>query len=433
MPTTNYGSLDTQMTKNLPGAKSSALKVSLSTVVLAATIALLIILFGGVAVNVIVGAVVVVYVLAFAGFCYAAVPFASNAVLVPFIAVKMQLQVVYLLFAYAARGFKPAFPQWTLTYELTAMMMRFAFADYGHLVGNKNAHLLRMPFHLHGKFILKSNSRLHGTVPEKLVVNGMEHIWLRDAEKKEKRVVVIHFHGGAYVVSDPLQDVELANQTHTKLKQILKDKYQIDASVDVLLANYRMAPQFLYPTALDDCFDMYKYVLDNENIASNHVVLSGDSAGGEMTLTNCMRLRDTTPELKPAAALCYSPLVDLEETGGDDITPHCLLAANFLDNSLETYLSSMDDPNKRFKVSPINQNLKDLPPTFVQFGTLERFYEQGLANADAQGVTNMELDLLENIAHDPVMLPTAVSPAAEGAIRNACEFAAKHLAPILKA
>ncbi|KAE8998848.1 hypothetical protein PF005_g15804 [Phytophthora fragariae] len=31
------------------------------------------------------------------------------------------------------------------------------------------------------------------------------------------------------------------------------------------------------------------------------------------------------------------------------------------------------------------------------------------------------------------MLPTAVSPAAEGAIRNACEFAAKHLAPILKA
>ncbi|KAE9156800.1 hypothetical protein PF005_g33079, partial [Phytophthora fragariae] len=243
------------------------------------------------------------------------------------------------------------------------------------------------------------------------------------------RVVVIHFHGGAYVVSDPLQDVELANQTHTKLKQILKDKYQIDASVEVLLANYRMAPQFLYPTALDDCFDMYKYVLDNENIASNHVVLSGDSAGGEMTLTNCMRLRDTTPELKPAAALCYSPLVDLEETGGDDITPHCLLAANFLDNSLETYLSSMDDPNKRFKVSPINQNLKDLPPTFVQFGTLERFYEQGLANADAQGVTNMELDLLENIAHDPVMLPTAVSPAAEGAIRNACEFAAKHLAP----
>jgi acetyl esterase/lipase len=348
----------------------------------------------------------------------------------------MQLQVVYLLLAYAARGFKPAFPQWTLPYELTVMMMRFAFADYGHLVGNKNAHLLRMPFHLHGKFILNSNSNQHGTVPEKLEANGQEHMWLRDIERKEQRVVVIHFHGGAYVVSDPLQDVELANQTHTKLKQILKEKYQLDVSVDVLLANYRMAPQFLYPTPLDDCLAMYKYVLENDNIAPDHVVLSGDSAGGEMTLTNCMRLRDTTPELKPAAALCYSPLVDLAETGGDDITPHCLLAANFLDSSLETYLSKVDDPNPRAKVSPINQNLKDLPPTFVQFGTLERFYEQGLrfkANADAQGVTNMELDLLENIVHDAVMLPTAVSPAAEGAIRNSCAFAAKHLAPTLKA
>ncbi|EGZ26235.1 hypothetical protein PHYSODRAFT_327149 [Phytophthora sojae] len=419
MPTT-YGSVETDNVKHLPGAKSTAPKVLLSTVVLAAAIALMINQFGDVGVKIIAAVAVVMYLVLFVGFCCASVSYASTPVLIPFIAVKLQLFVLYLLLAYAARGFKPRFPQWTLAYELTVM---------GHLLADKNAHLLRTPFQRHGKSILKANSRLHGTVAEKLVANGMEHMWLRDAEKKETRVVVIHFHGGAYVVSDPLQDVELANQTHTKFKQILKEKYQIDASVDVLLANYRMAPQFLYPTALDDCFTMYKYVLKHENIAPNHVVLSGDSAGGEMTLTNCMRLRDTTPELKPAAALCYSPLVDLEETGGDDITPHCLLAANFLDNSLETYLSSVDDPNKRFKVSPINQNLKDLPPTFVQFGTLERFYEQGLR----LGVTNMELDLLENIVHDPVMFPTAVSPAAEGAIRNACAFAAKHLAPILKA
>ncbi|EGZ26222.1 hypothetical protein PHYSODRAFT_327137 [Phytophthora sojae] len=85
--------------KNLPGAKSTAPTAVLSTVALAAIIAVLIVLFGGVAVNIIVGVVVVAYLLAFAGFCYAAVPFASNAVLVPFIAVKMQLHVVYLLLA----------------------------------------------------------------------------------------------------------------------------------------------------------------------------------------------------------------------------------------------------------------------------------------------------------------------------------------------
>ncbi|KAG1707414.1 hypothetical protein DVH05_026618 [Phytophthora capsici] len=436
MPT-NYGSVDSSEGKNLPGAKSTAVPVTLSTAVLAAIVALLTIVFGSTALNIIVTFVVVVYVLACVSFLCAAVPFASNPLLVPFIAIRMQLHVVYLLLAYAARGFKPRFPQWTFAFEMTNLMLRFTFVNYGHLVGNKNAHLLRMPFHLHGKMILKSNSRLHGTVPEKIVANGMEHMWLRDHEKKEHRIVVIHFHGGAFVVSDPLQDVELANQTHTKLKQILKEKYQIDASVDVLLANYRMAPQYVYPTAQDDCYAMYKYVLDNGNISPDHVVFSGDSAGGQMTLANCMRLRDETPELKPAVALCYSPWVDLAESGvSDEATPHCLLSASFLDSSLDAYLSSVKDSNPRFKVSPINQNLKNLPPIFVQFGTVERFYEQGLRfkeAADAQGVTNMELDLLENIPHDPVMLPTMVSPAAEGAIRTACAFAAKHLATILKA
>ncbi|POM68784.1 Hypothetical protein PHPALM_15003, partial [Phytophthora palmivora] len=172
---TNYGSLDAESAKKLPGSKSSALPVTISTVVFAAIIALLIILFGGTALRLVVAVVVVVYVLGFAGFCYAAVPYASNPLLVPFIAIRLQLQVVYLMIVYAARGFKPRFPQWTFAFELTSMMLRFTMVEYGHLVGGKNAHLLRMPFHLHGKFILKSNSRLHGTVPEKLVANGMEH------------------------------------------------------------------------------------------------------------------------------------------------------------------------------------------------------------------------------------------------------------------
>ncbi|OWZ00843.1 hypothetical protein PHMEG_00027879, partial [Phytophthora megakarya] len=158
---TNYGSLDAENDKNNSGAKSSVLPVTLSTVAFAAIIALLIILFGGAVLQIILTVVVVVYVFAFAGFCYAALPYASNPLLVPFIAIRLQLQVLYLVFVYAARGFKPRFPQWTFAFELTSMMLRFTMIEYGHLVGNKNAHLLRTPFHLHGKFILKSNSQLH--------------------------------------------------------------------------------------------------------------------------------------------------------------------------------------------------------------------------------------------------------------------------------
>ncbi|RLN59791.1 hypothetical protein BBP00_00006323 [Phytophthora kernoviae] len=421
--TGDYGSLDNAKGgQTLPGEKSTAVPFTLAIVVIAVIVALLAIQFGAAVISAIVTVLVVLFVVSYLAFCCAAVPYSSSAVKIPVVAIKLQFKVFSLFGAYAARGFKPEFPQWTFGYELTNKVLRYTFEQYGHLLADKNAHLLRPPFEMHGKLILKSNSRKHGTVPEKLVANGMDHMWLRDPVKKEHRVVVIHFHGGGYTVSDPLQDVELANLTHTKLQQALKSQYQLDVSVDVLLANYRMAPQFLYPTAVNDCFDMYKYVLEHENISPDHVVFSGDSAGGEMTITNCMRLRDSTPELKPAAALCYSPFVDLAEKGGDEVTPHCCLAANWLDNAGATYLRSVDDPDAAFKVSPINKDLKNLPPTFLQFGTLERFYKQGLrfkAKADAQGVTNMELDLLENMVHDPVMLPTMVSPAAEGAISTA--------------
>ncbi|RLN14367.1 hypothetical protein BBJ28_00016187 [Nothophytophthora sp. Chile5] len=434
--TTAYGSISIgEEPKPQAGSCASAFKFTLVTAFVAALLVLLEMQFGAIVGVVLLALLAVVCVLLFVAFCFAARPFASSLVLVPFIAVKLQLKIVSILAAYAARGFKPTFPEWTLVHELTITMMRYTFVEYGHLVGDENAPLLRSPFRMHGEFILKSNSHKHNTIPEKLQANGMEHMWLRDPEKKEHRIVVIHYHGGGYVVSDPLQDVELANQTHTMLQQILKDKYQLDVSVDVLLANYRMAPEHLYPVAVNDCFDMYQYVLKHENISPDHVIFSGDSAGAEMSITNCIRLRDSkTPELQPLAVLAYSPLVDFSETGGDEKTPYCLLGASFVDTCLATYLRSVTDPEERLKVSPINHSLLDLPPTFLQWGSLERFYQQGLrfkAKADAEGVTNIELDVLPNIVHDPVMFPSAVSPAAEKAILHGCEFAAKQAARVL--
>ncbi|KAJ8566301.1 hypothetical protein ON010_g6824 [Phytophthora cinnamomi] len=180
---------------------------------------------------------------------------------------------------------------------------------------------------------------------------------------------------------------------------------------------------------------MYKYVLEHESVAPNHVVFSGDSAGGEMCITNCMRLRKESPELQPMAALCYSPLVDFSDSGCDEKTPLCFLTGIFADGCLATYLRSVTNPEQRRLVSPINHSLLKLPPIFLQYGDLERLIEQGLrfkAKADAEGVTNMEMDILKNMVHDPVMLPTAISPDAEKGIRNGCAFAAKYLAPVLR-
>ncbi|KAG6612852.1 putative carbohydrate esterase [Phytophthora cinnamomi] len=204
---------------------------------------------------------------------------------------------------------------------------------------------------MHGRMITKSNCRKHNTRPKQIHVNGMGYMWLRDPEHKQHRLVVIHYHGGVFAMSDPLQDVELANQTHTMLQQVLKSKYQLDVLMDVLLSNYRKSPENPFPIHDNDCLDVYKYVLKHENISPDHVIRSGDSAGAKISLANCMRMRDSTPELLPLGCLQYSPSVDFEEKGGDERTPD---------------------------LSPINCDLRNLPPMFIQYGTLERFYEQGM-------------------------------------------------------
>ncbi|RLN91121.1 hypothetical protein BBJ28_00015866 [Nothophytophthora sp. Chile5] len=437
---TTYGSITTD-TKAAPrsGGCASAFKSLLKLILFTVIVAFIGLKFGlTVVLCLFLGLLVLAYAAVFAGFCYMARPYVRSIFEVPVAALRLQFAILSAVAAYALRGFKPLFPEWTLSYEICVRFLRFTFENYGEIIAVEHAAMLRAPYRELGKKRLPSSCLEHNTIPEVLQANGMEHQWIRDPEREKKahRLVVIIYHGGGYAVADPLQHVDLANQTHTLLQQILQSEHQLDVSVDVLLANYRKAPEYPYPTPLNDCFDMYQYVLKHENILPSHVLLCGDSAGGEMAITSCMRLREVaTPELQPLAAVCYSPLVDFKDRGNDEKQPFDLLSVKFTNRVLDSYLRTVTDPKERLLVSPIENSLRDLPPMFLQWGTLECFFDQGVrfkAKAEAEGVTNMEFVFMPNMAHDPSMFPPSLCPGAEIAIRHGCTFAAKQAARVLR-
>lgn len=330
--------------------------------------------------------------------------------------------ISWTLAAYVARGCTPVMPNWTLSFEVIASVMRRVMGEYGEVVAHKNAALICELFERLGKWQLPSSCEKHGTVAETVEFNGLQHWWLRDATREGERLVVVIFHGGGYTVSHPLQDVDLGNNMHSQLQKILRDKYGRAVSVDVLLANYRKSPKYPYPFPLDDCEAAYKFVLEKEDVGSKHVIVAGDSAGAEMAFSVCKRLRDADQqELQPVAVVLYSPDLDLDARGDDP----------FANAVLDMYLRNVSDPDERRKISPINCSVRDLPPMFFQFGELEVYREYGerlMAKAEAEGVTNMEMDVLKFMPHDCVMFPTAVMPFAVEAIQHACEFAAKRVA-----
>ena len=78
--------------------------------------------------------------------------------------------------------------------------------------------------------------------------------------------------------------------------------------------DYRLAPEQPYPAAPDDALAAYRGLLDS-GVAPAGVALFGESAGGALALGTLVAARDAgLPQ--PAAAVLYSPWVDLTMSGG---------------------------------------------------------------------------------------------------------------------
>lgn len=82
------------------------------------------------------------------------------------------------------------------------------------------------------------------------------------------------------------------------------------AEASTFAVNYRLAPQHPFPAAVEDALAAYIYLIQEEGIAPERIVLGGDSAGGGLSCALLLAIRDAglTP---PAGAFLLSPWVDL--------------------------------------------------------------------------------------------------------------------------
>ena len=87
----------------------------------------------------------------------------------------------------------------------------------------------------------------------------------------------------------------------------------VQSKRNVLSVNYRLAPEHAHPAAVNDAVLAYQWLL-NAGYASNKIAISGDSAGGGVSVALMVALKNQKIE-QPAGAVVFSPWVDLEGTG----------------------------------------------------------------------------------------------------------------------
>ena len=211
--------------------------------------------------------------------------------------------------------------------------------------------------------------------------------WVRPT-KSEPRGTLLYLHGGGYVVCSPI--------THRTLTCYLAERL----SANVLVPDYRLAPEHPFPAGLEDAVAAYDWLVSEGNDPTE-IVIAGDSAGGGLTLATLLSLRDQSKPM-PAAAALLSPYTDVTHSGAsidlNSDTDH-FFRGDLIKEGGADYCG--ETPRTHPLVSPVFADFKGLPPLFIQVSKAECLLDDSTrvaARARAEGV-NVTLDAWDGMPH----------------------------------
>lgn len=128
--------------------------------------------------------------------------------------------------------------------------------------------------------------------------------------------VILDIPGGGFVAMDPrCNDDKLF-------------AWAAKSGLPILSLDYKKAPEFPYPYALNECFDVYSTIMNSKGrciglpgIETPRVILTGDSAGGNLAVAATLMILETSsPHFRrskradlppPDGLVCYYPALDM--------------------------------------------------------------------------------------------------------------------------
>ncbi|MBS4211209.1 alpha/beta hydrolase [Neobacillus rhizophilus] len=247
---------------------------------------------------------------------------------------------------------------------------------------------------------------------EKKTIEGIPAEWVTAPNAEEDRVF-LYLHGGAYIMG--------SCNTH----RYLASKLSRSTRARVLVPEYRLAPENPYPAAVEDALKVYRWLVDS-GVSPEKIIIGGDSAGGGLTMSTLLALREAGDKL-PALTVLLSPWTDLEGTGESMETRRGIDPWLNPDQSRlvpALYIRDLDprDPH----VSPIYADLTGLPPMLVHAGNDEILLDDSIRLVDralAAGV-DVSLKIWDDMWH---VFQTFNIPEGQQDIDEIGEFVVKRL------
>jgi acetyl esterase/lipase len=232
-------------------------------------------------------------------------------------------------------------------------------------------------------------------------------MWAKPKGCAEDRVL-LSLHGGGFIGG--------SMYTHRKMFAHLAKRVGALA----LIVDYRLTPEHQHPAQVNDTTAAYSWLLD-QGFSAGHIAVTGDSAGGGLSVLTMLHARDRGLPVA-AAVMPFSPWFDIEH-GGETRTANLMtdtifggetpMNLGFLSRIL---LGEHGDPTDP-AINALYADLSGLPPVYLQASDSEMILDDSLrfaALAEKAGV-EVKVEIFEGQEHTWLM-GAGRSPAADEAI-----------------
>ena len=181
---------------------------------------------------------------------------------------------------------------------------------------------------------------------------------------------IIFYHGGGFVYNAAPHHFTLAKN----LAKILRAK--------VVFPDYRLAPKYPFPTAVEDAFSTYTFVRENSErlgIDKNRIALCGDSAGGNLSAVVCLMARERKVA-PPCAQMLLYPFVDGDRESESmkkfTDTPMCNSKAAVGYN--KAYIPDDSYEPKEWFSAVDAENHSELPEAYIETAEFDCLHDGGV-------------------------------------------------------
>ncbi len=225
--------------------------------------------------------------------------------------------------------------------------------------------------------------------------------------------VIVYIHGAGWVFG--------SMQTHDRLIRELA----VGAQAAVVFPEYRLSPEAKYPTAIEECYSVVKWVAERgreHGMDPERLAVAGDSVGGNMTSAVTLLSRERGGPVIQLQLLFY-PVTD---AAFDTASYHQFAEGYHLrrDAMMWFWDQYTANPGERNEItaSPLRastQQLKGLPPALIITAEADVLRDEGEAYANKLREAGVRVTAVrfQGTIHDFVMLNAlAHTAAARGAI-----------------